>query len=163
MRVSKAYLSILLAYCFLMSVNAVYPQTSRANRSQKKTAQQVQAPQTSVVSLDDDCKPDTPPVPVVPAIEAIPAVPPGESTVPAARTQTAPAAPSQSGVTAVNTKSAAAPCVPGEKAAPAVPPVPAQEAAPAMEAVPAVPAKPCDTGPEYCWERKQKGKIPNKP
>jgi hypothetical protein len=32
-----------------------------------------------------------------------------------------------------------------------------------MEAVPAVPAKPCDTGPEYCWERKQKGKVPNKP
>ena len=154
MRVSKAYLSILLAFCFLMSVNAVYPQTSRANRSQKKTAQP--APQSRVVSLDDNCKPDTPPVP---AIEAIPAVPPAEE-----RTQTkAPAAPSKSGVTAVTTKSAAAPCVPGEVATPAAPPVPAQEAAPAVEAVPAVPAKPCDTGPEYCWERKQKGKVPNKP
>jgi hypothetical protein len=161
MRVSKAYLSILLAFCFLTSVNAVYPQT-RATRSQKKTTQQVQAPQTAV-SLNDDCKPDTPPVPVVPAIEAIPAVLPGESTVPPARAKIAPTATSQSGVTAVNNKSAAAPCVPGEKAAPAVPPVPAQEAAPAMEAVPAVPAKPCDTGPEYCWERKQKGKVPNKP
>ena len=148
MRVSKAYVSILLAFSFLTWVNAVNPQT-QSKRSPKKTAQQSKA-QTAATNLDDNCKPDTPAVPVVPVVEAVP---------PAGSAQTsAPTAPSQSAAT----KQPAAPCVPGEVAAPpAAPAEPAQATAAEQSVVPVVPAKPCDTGPEYCWERKLKGKIPS--